>query len=117
MKHKERCCHAHSNEEKKLCNQVLEQLVPKVLPQKEDIMQYYLEMLPDYQTAPTSSQPASTSSAANSPSGIKGSGSNYEDQDGNDSESSPTASAAKQNESISDSNKKGADTADNNNKT
>jgi len=48
VKHKERCCHSHSNEEKKQCNQVLESLVPKVLPQKEDIMQYYLEMLPDY---------------------------------------------------------------------
>ena len=29
--------------------------MPKVLPQKEDIMQYYLEMLPDYQTAPATS--------------------------------------------------------------
>ena len=27
---------------------ILEQHVPKVLPHKEDIMQYYLEMLPDY---------------------------------------------------------------------
>ena len=42
-KHKERCCHAHSSEEKAMAVTVLEQLVPKVLPQKEDIMQYYLE--------------------------------------------------------------------------
>lgn len=39
-------------DEKKICTEVLESLVPKVLPQKEDIMQYYLEMLPDYQTSP-----------------------------------------------------------------
>jgi hypothetical protein len=56
-KHKERCCHSHSTDEKKLCTEVLESLVPKVLPQKEDIMQYYLEMLPDYQPTPGSSKP------------------------------------------------------------
>ena len=36
---------------------MLESLVPKVLPQKEDIMQYYLEMLPDYQPTTGSSKP------------------------------------------------------------
>mmetsp|Transcript_33794 Transcript_33794/g.44596 ORF Transcript_33794/g.44596 Transcript_33794/m.44596 type:complete len:230 (+) Transcript_33794:670-1359(+) len=63
-KHKERCCHAHSSEEKKLGIEVMESLVPKVLPQKEDIMQYYLEILPEYVQSPAATTAITQSAGA-----------------------------------------------------
>ena len=77
-KHKERCCHAHSTEEKKLAIEVLESLVPKVLPQKEDIMQYYLEALQDYVYQPS----ANTGLTSNHPDEFESA--NYEAQNDSD---------------------------------
>ena len=69
--------------------------MPKVLPQKEDIMQYYLEILPDYQTVPSASagsgkgnyssdnSPATTKATTNNASA---SNHNQEHMDGDDSD-------------------------------
>ena len=65
-KHGKQCCHSHSGEERKLVVEtIMDQYVPKVLPQDKDVMQQYIDLLPDYMPhetnfSPTMSQKAST---------------------------------------------------------
>ena len=58
----ELCCHAHSNEERKQALDVLEALLPKQLPYSNEVMQCYLDALPEYmQKRPAKDDKKSTS--------------------------------------------------------